>query len=569
MQAILELATTSNNPISTNDWDTVSALTYEALNSAIVAEKSSPASFSQGGSSGLIGPYTVSASFGDWQLVEGGDGQNVWMNLPMSGGSAVFSQLNQTYDFEGSATIEVKMNYIPQPTTGNGTPQNLQVLTSSSDPTIPVVSMEMATLTNPDAPSVPLDPTVVEIIEGALIEWLTANLQDFNQVFAVADLNVVLASTDPSLQWLKPTYVSYAVTDKGTLDTSVFGVLAMTRPDVDAPTSHQISPDAIPAGCNGGFLLSQELFMNEIILPGIYLMFPGSTPNDFVVNNDNSQVTNTVPLSFQLTDDDNNVYTANVNTQDFKITLLGQQLTVIFTDLNYESGLGVYTHLNYQGVYQMDMNPQTHQLEMNMVGTPTMYTYITLTSARQWTDIGISVVLSVAGAVVGAFLGGLVSAGITALTETAVDSTAQGLTDAVTQTIADGGTSAGTDVVLEGLEDTMINSVEQISTDATEAAPEVADAAADGTKPMEGKGWLRRNGVKILGSMIGGAAGAGVGSIPLILTNIGNQSDDYPTLDTFAEQVVSSVEWPNTSGYEMESAQLNNSLQIGFNFTIG
>lgn len=567
MQAVIELATNANNPISTNDWDTVSAMTYEALNAAIVAEKTSPASFSQDGSSGLIGSYTVASDFSDWQLVEGGDGQNVWLNLPLSNGSAVFKQLNESYSFEGNAVVEVKMEYLPQPPTEDGNPQNLQVKTTSSDSDTPVVSVETISLINPTDPSTPIDSTVVEIIEGALLEWLTANLQDFNQVFAVADLNVVLASDDPSLQWLKPTYVSYAVTDKGSLSSSVFGVLAMTRSNVTPPTSHQVSPDAIPEGCNGGFLLSQELFMNEIVLPGIYLMFPGSTPNDFVVNNDNSQVTNTVPLSFQLTDDDNNVYTANVNTQNFKITLLGQQLTVIFTDLNFETGWGVYTHLNFQGVYQMDMNAQSRQLEMYMVGTPTMYTYITLTSGRQWADIGISIVLSVAGAVVGAFLGGLVSAGITAITETAVDTTAEGLTDSITQAGLDGGTEAGTDVIIDGLEDGMLDSEEQIETDAAEAAPEMSDAADGGKKPMKGSGWLRRNGIKIFGSVVGAAAGAAVGSTPLILANMGKQADDYPTLDNFAEEVVSSVEWPNTSGYVMESAQLNGSLQIGFNFT--
>ncbi|RYF77877.1 MAG: hypothetical protein EOO39_02895 [Cytophagaceae bacterium] len=563
MQSTLTLATTSIDPISTNGWDTVSALTYQALNAAIVAEKSSPASFSQAGSSGLIGPYTVSASFGDWQVVEGGDGQNVWMNLPLTNGSAVFSQLSQTYAFSGSATVEVKMTYLPQPVTDNSILQNLKVLTSSSDPTVPVVSMEVIALT-PTA----LDATVVEIIEGALLEWLTANLQDFNQVFAVADLDVVLAADEAGLQWLKPTYVSYAVTDKGTLDTSVFGVLAMTRDltQCTMPTSHQVSADAIPAGCNGGFLVSQERFLNEMILPGTYLMFNGSGPDDFSVTNDNSEVTNTVPLTFDLTDDDGNVYTANVSAQNFKITLLGKELTVNFYDLNYESGLGVYTHVDYQGVYVMVMS-STHQLQMNLVGAPSLRTTVTLTKGRQWADIGISVAASIAGAVVGAVLGGIVSAGVTAVTETAVDTTTTTLSDGFTEATTSGATKVSATIVIDGFDDTMVNSAEQIGIDATDSVPEVSDALAENGKPAEGKGFFRRNGVKILGSAVGGAIGAGVGSIPLILTQIGSEPDSYQTLDEFAETAISSVQWPNTSGYVMESAELNGSLQIGFNFT--
>lgn len=560
MQKTTNLATTVNNTISTNDWDTVSALTYAALNAAIVSQKSSPPSFSQDGSSGLIGPYTVSANFGDWQLVEGGDGQNVWMNLPMNSGKAIFNTLGQNYTFSGSVIIEIKMNYIPQPESDNGTPHNLQVKTSSSDITVPVVSVEVIQLLPTD-----LDPTVTEIIQGALVEWLTNNLQDFNQVFAVADLNVVLAEDEPNFQWLKPTHVSYAVTDKGSLDTSVFGVLAMTS-NASAPTSHQVSPDTIPAGNNGGFLLSQALFMNEMILPGVYMMFNGSTADNFIVNNDNSQVTNTVPLSFSLGGDDGSVYPTKVNTQNFKITLLGKQLTVNFTDLNYESGLGVYTHINYQAVYQVTMNDQ-HQLEMYMVGDPTLYTSITLSTARTWTDIGISVALSVAGAVVGAVVGGMVDVAIDAAAQAAVDEASEALADAAAQAAADGSTEVGTTIIVDGVAES-VNAPEQIVADAAVAAPDMAANAAGEVAFEEGPGFLRRFGVKILGSMVGGAAGAVAGSIPMIVANIGKQANDYPTLDNFAEQVISSVEWPNSSGYEMESAELNGSLQIGFNFDI-
>jgi hypothetical protein len=557
MQTSTVLATTSSNAISTNDWDTVSALTYTAVNEAIVAQNVSPNNFMQLGSSGLIGTYTVSADFGDWQIALGGDGKNVWMNLPMNHGTAIFEALGQTYAFSGTATIEVTLTYLPQP--GSTTSQQLVVNDQSSDST-PPVSVHGITFDGS------LDPTVESIISGALLEWLTNNLSAFTNVFAVADLNVVLAGDEAGFQWMQPTYVSYAVTDNGTMDSSVFGVLAMTQ-NRTAPTAHQVSPDAIPAGCNGGFLVTQELFLTQMVLPGTYLLFNNASSSDFQVYNQNTEVTNLTPLSFDLSDDDGNVYTATVNTQNFKITVLGEQLTIIFTDLTYESGLGVYTHINYQGVYVVAMN-SSHQLQMNMVGTPTLRTTVTLSNARKWTDIGIEVAVSIAGAVVGAFVGGLVSAGATAMTEAAVDSTSTALADGFTEAAADGSSEVVANTALDGFSDTMVNAPEQVAADAADSAPEVADAAADGGKPAKGKGWLRRNGTKIFGSMIGGAAGAVVGQIPNILTNIGTDPSDYPTLDSFAEQAISVVEWPNSTGYEMESATLNGALQIGFTYTI-
>ncbi|MBO2011379.1 TULIP family P47-like protein [Hymenobacter negativus] len=568
----MSTTSTTSNPISTNGWDSVSALTYEAVNQAIVALKSSPPSFSISGGSehSLAGPYTVSANFGDWQVTEGGDGQNVWMSLPLNNGVATFPSSDNTYHFSGTAIIEVKMNYIPQPGsptgTGTGDSKLLQILTQSTDNNVPIVSIEELTLDQKH-----MDSTVVATIQGALLEWLQDNLQVFNHVFAVADLNVVLSDDEAGFQWLKPTYVSYAVVDNASLKTSIFGVLAMTRniAQYPAPTSHQISPDAIPSGCNGGFLVSEERFLTEMLLPGVYLLFYNASPADFTVGNDNTSIVNTAPLFFNLTDDDDNNYNAKVDAQNFSISILGQQLSISFTNIVYESGLGVYTHIDYKGIYVLSSN-SSHQLQMDLLYTPTLRTSITLSEGRSWADIGITIAASIAGAVIGAVLGGIVDAAVTAGAEAATDTMTTAIVDGAGDALADGGTEVAADASLdEVVQVAALNAPEVLAEDAAVAAPEVAnELAGDGGKTAA-KGFLRRMGPKMLGSMIGGAIGAGIGSIPLILTNIGADPTDIPSLDEFAEQAISPITWPNTSGYEMVSAGLNQSMQIGINFTAG
>src|SRR5207244_3563203 len=99
-----------------------------------------------------------------------------------------------------------------------------------------------------------------------------------------------------------PTATTYAVTDQGSLDTSVFGVLtmALNRP---AGTNHQVSPFAIPTGpaANGadsGFLISGPMFLQQMLLGGAQTIFNNAPASSFEITNDNLTVQNTADMIF-------------------------------------------------------------------------------------------------------------------------------------------------------------------------------------------------------------------------------------------------------------------------------
>ena len=69
---------------------------------------------------------------------------------------------------------------------------------------------------------------------------------------------------------------------------------------------------------------------------------------------------------------------------------------------------------------------------------------------------------------------------------------------------------------------------------------------------------------KLLAAALGAAIGATIGGIPLILEAIANgETDQIPKLDDFAADATKSVTWPTATGYTLNSATLNGSLQLG------
>ncbi|PRY27014.1 P-47 protein [Spirosoma oryzae] len=136
------------------------------------------------------------------------------------------------------------------------------------------------------------------VLPELLSEWFNTHIGELNHVFSSLDLSPNLDTKD-NYKWIKPTGTSYAVTDNGTLDNSVFGVLTMTRGRT-APASHQVSPNAIPDrdGANAGFLISGTAFMKEMMLGGARTIFSNEPDTSFTITNDGLTVTNNKQLTW-------------------------------------------------------------------------------------------------------------------------------------------------------------------------------------------------------------------------------------------------------------------------------
>jgi hypothetical protein len=146
------------------------------------------------------------------------------------------------------------------------------------------------------------------VLPQLMSEWFNTNINDFNYVFSALDLSPTLSDSE-NYEWIKPTGTSYAVTDNGTLDNSVFGVLTMTQGH-DAPSSHQVSPYAIPSkdGANSGFLISGTCFMRNMMLEGARTIFDNAPLSSFDITNDGLTVTNNKQMTWGRFKKEDKVY---------------------------------------------------------------------------------------------------------------------------------------------------------------------------------------------------------------------------------------------------------------------
>ncbi|WP_125721300.1 TULIP family P47-like protein [Flavobacterium ustbae] len=142
------------------------------------------------------------------------------------------------------------------------------------------------------------DGIAAAVLQEIISEWFNTNIGEFNHVFSSLDLSPALSNSD-KYKWIKPTGTSYAVTDNGTLENSVFGVLTMTQGNT-SPASHQVSPNAIPDkdGANAGFLISGVAFMKNMMLSSAQVIFNNEAATSFDIANDGLTVTNNKKLTW-------------------------------------------------------------------------------------------------------------------------------------------------------------------------------------------------------------------------------------------------------------------------------
>jgi hypothetical protein len=184
------------------------------------------------------------------------------------------------------------------------------------------------------------------VLPELLSIWFNENIGDFNLVFAMLDLSPVVSQSD-KYAWMKPTSTSYAVTDQGSLDTSVFGVLTMVNNN-PAGTNHQVSPYAIPGGsdANAGFLISGALFMKNMLLAGARSIFNDAPLSSFEIINDGLTVQNTEDLVWGKFMMDNQSQ-GSIQDSDYSGQLDGSTISSdLVSDL--QQNLGILITTNWQ-----------------------------------------------------------------------------------------------------------------------------------------------------------------------------------------------------------------------------
>lgn len=474
-----------------------------------------------------------------------------------------------------------------------------------------------------------LDEIGRSIVPELFTTWFEANLSKYNYVFNLLNLSTQISQSTP-YKWIYPTDTLYAVTDMGTMDSSVFGVLTMVNNNA-ASSNHQVSPNAIPAGCDAGFLISGTQFVQNIMLPGACQVFDGIDPSNFSIGNDNLSVTNNTELTwgnFAVNDTPEYTFPGDFSTQlnngtipqalyvngqagvvtsgflstnatlkgkngqwiindgsdvwllsqsggstntlnvfegatitipanNFIMSLIDSQieiqfigLTYPYKDFNVSMNYIEFVSLGLQnlgGKQIFSFNEVSRSLQVTLAQTKSSLNDQLITSIVLGS---LGVVLAVAGPAFEAF-GSAAAAGAEASADgasTIVDVTAEDFATFAEDNVAD----------VEQSEQTAAEDAESTSS---------SESASNSGRWSRFKAAFSQPKYKAMAAF-GGVFGAVGGSLPTIVDNYllaqaTNKWDNVPGFDKFSNQLIAPYSWPGVTAFNLQSAQLNGSLQIG------
>ena len=329
-------------------WDTVFAIRYDHVNSAIAASGRVPAVFEQTvQDEGET--LSMSGTFSTWALTVGGSGHAIMMSLRVP--SVTLTRTGHSDQTRTDVEYIVRVSLVPV-AAGKGPDGGQLVNFTIAGPKSGAnreIAVEEIIYEGSES-----DTTVRFALRGLMEEWLNEHVETFDFVFSTVNLNS--RADQDHWQWLRPTATSYAVIDdRETLSSGIFAVLCMTegRP---VARDQEITMDTIPAGGNAAFLISKERFLSRIFRKGVGDMLDGPVtpdasrvwPDDYFTLTDNeTMLTNTDDLKIDrlVLKDGEDPVQAIVPARTFQTRLFDTYLEVYFEDLRHSYSKSVIGYL--------------------------------------------------------------------------------------------------------------------------------------------------------------------------------------------------------------------------------
>ncbi len=338
---------TATAAASTLNWDTVFAVSIDELNADIVTRNKTPTRL-QGAPAGPLS-FSLNADFDPWMIVPGGDGGVVNFGLPMRNLVANYvlqGAAGQVTCADAFATIGIRLNIeqhtgpalladgTPLPAAAAGTTRHaLKPRTVSA-----VLADPVATLIGVDFRQPLSDPQASPPIETAILNWCTANLSQFQHIFAFIDLNDQV-DTGP-WAFCKPIVSSYAYVDLPGKSSGILGLLCMTSA-LPAPTAQQVSALSVPAGSGAAFLIGEGRLLEGMIKPSLLAMWPNlkDTDLDLDISNAILRLKSGVVVGLpQISDANGTSYDPMLT--GFVVQILGNEMKIeTHTDVEVSPGI--------------------------------------------------------------------------------------------------------------------------------------------------------------------------------------------------------------------------------------
>lgn len=333
----------SETVATTNNWDTVFALDFKAVNDGIAAQGRFPDDF-QHPEDPQPTDAQISGTFSNWRLT-GGAGHILEMKMGIP--SLTISMPGETPQTRTNAEVTIQMTLQTVmgeegSGLGGGTPvafrthRRTDLMANAGNYMITVTD-----LTWPNSGSETDLATDGRILMAQYFNRANTH-EEFDHTFATVNLNSRLVQKDADFTWITPTDTSYGVIANEAMGGGTFAVLCMIKGNV-APDHHNVSP-AILADTRAGFLLNKSVFLDNMVKPGLAAMFDRNPDDEawvnanFVIESDSITNRNDLTLpSFTVAKSKNNPeeVEAHIPARAFNISLLDTRLVINLNGLHH------------------------------------------------------------------------------------------------------------------------------------------------------------------------------------------------------------------------------------------
>ena len=253
--------------LTLSGWDTASVWAAPLVNAALRSSGFGTRTFSV-----ASGEVSARGKFSVWQVIPGGGGNLVFFSAELFNiVGSVRSKNTVVTEYQYSSLIaefELRLDFAQVADNKH----NLVV-----DPIKPPAVISALRSNNPSQSLSSLDESY---IKESLLRWLEKNLAALEHVFATVEL-FGIEHTDKAWSFCRPTSVGFSFVNADTIDKCYLSISAMTE-GRSAPKSYpDISPSAMPKGCQGSFVISPDLFMRKFLLSSVSSQLEKLDTSDF------------------------------------------------------------------------------------------------------------------------------------------------------------------------------------------------------------------------------------------------------------------------------------------------